>query len=671
LTDFTPRAMDVVSTSAESRRWWLLAGMGGVIGIVLLDETVVATALPTIRDNLAQTQIASHWVINAYLLVFAGFAAAGGKLGDLFGQRAPFLIGLALFGLGSMACGLAQSSGWLIAARALQGGGAAIIFPLSMAMVTIAFPPAQRGVALGIYGAIGSTFLALGPLVGGFFTELISWRWIFGINPPIAVAIAMIVLTTWRDPSRKEERRARIDFPGLITLVGGLFMVVFALMEGPAWGWGHPAILALFGGGGALLIVFVRVEARSRTPLIEVALFRGASFTVCNLVVFVAQVSKISAIVFGALYLQDELNMSPLTAGLALLPAVGPWPFMSTPSGRLADRYGARPVVLWGLALTGTAFLWLSVAAGADDYLLLTPGLLLWGFGAIILFAPARSAVVNVSPPEKHGQVGGIVMSAQILGGTIGMAVCGTLYATVHSFAVVFLATAGFVLAVLALGWRAIERPRAQVTINGRRRGGTDMSPGCSVVLDDPFAEFPVFGRLLVEIGHGLAARDGDLAEGREMRDLDIGPLAAHEIDEVGLADIVEMVRRAIGREAQIVARADRHPVRADLGEPRAFEDVEELLLEAVGVGDEALAPRRHPRQAQMGALHADHVAEPVDIDLGILVERMADVHRVVRRQVACADQMLRRVGHRSLAWRGISPGGRRCRICRRSCARA
>ena len=464
MTETEPRLISTPSATADSRRWWLLAGMGGTIGVVLLDETVVATALPTIRDTLAETQIASHWVINAYLLVFAGFAAAGGKLGDIFGQRAPFLAGLALFGLSSFACGLAQSGGWLITARAIQGGGAAVIFPLSMAMVTIAFPAAQRGVALGIYGAIGSTFLALGPLVGGFFTELISWRWIFWINPAIAVAIALIVLTTWRDPPRKGAQRARIDFPGLISLVGSLSMLVFAVMQGPVWGWGHPAILALLGGGGALLMVFIRVEARRRMPLIEVALFRGASFRVCNLVVFAAQVSKIAAIVFGALYLQDEVKMSPLTAGLALLPAVGPWPFMSTPSGRLADRYGARPVVLWGLALTGAAFLWLSLAARADDYLLLTPGLLLWGVGAIILFAPARSAVMNACPAEKHGQVGGILITAQILGGTIGMAVCGTLYATTHSFAAVFLATAGFVLAVFVLGWRAIERRPVQAT---------------------------------------------------------------------------------------------------------------------------------------------------------------------------------------------------------------
>lgn len=435
----------------------MLAAMGGVIGVVLLDETVVGVALPTIREELGISQLAAHWVINAYLLVFAGLAAAGGKLGDIFGERMPFLVSLALFGLASVACGFAESGNWLIAARALQGVGAAIIFPLSIAIVAIEFPPEQRGAALGIYGAIGTVFLALGPLLGGFFTDVLSWRWIFWINPPIVIAIALVVVVGWRDPPR-QETSDRFDLAGLLTLIGGLFAIVLALMQGPEWGWSYPATLALLVSGGALLFAFIATERRSTNPLMEIGLFRNASFTVANLAIFTAQFGKISVIVFGAMYLQHTLDMDPLVAGLALMIAVIPAPLLATLSGRMADKYGARPLVLFGLALSGAMLIWLSWALSQETYWLLAPGLILWGVGTTFLFAPPRSAVMNSVPPEEHGQVGGISMTAQLLGGTMGMAISSTLFTTTHSYSVIFIANAALVVVVLALAWRFVER---------------------------------------------------------------------------------------------------------------------------------------------------------------------------------------------------------------------
>ncbi|MCP4329773.1 MAG: MFS transporter [Alphaproteobacteria bacterium] len=431
--------------------------MGGVVGLILLDETVVGVALPTIRHDLGLSLVASHWVVNAYLLVFAGFAAAGGKLGDIVGHRVLFTVSVIIFGLASLACGFAQDGVWLIAARAVQGIGAAVIFPASMAMITIVFPPEGRGVALGIYGAIGTVFLALGPLVGGFFTEVISWRWIFWINPVIVVAIAVIVLIVWRDPAR-EGSEPKLDVTGLSTLVGGLTMLVFAIMQGPDWGWSSPAILIPLVGGITVLGYFVLLERRLEAPLVEVALFASASFTACNLVVFAAQFSKIAIIIFGALYLQHSIGMSPLVAGLALVVAVVGSPMTAAASGKFADRYGSRRPALGGLACAVASVLWIGMASPWDDYLVLVPALVIWGAAMPFCFMPPQRAIMNAVTLDEQGQAGGIVMTAQLLGGTIGMAVCSTIYLITQDYQAVFLATGGFLTVVLVIGYVAIER---------------------------------------------------------------------------------------------------------------------------------------------------------------------------------------------------------------------
>lgn len=279
--------------SDDRRKWWVLGAMGAILGVILLDETVVGVALPTIQIDLSMSEIDSHWVVNVYMLVLAGLAAAAGKLGDIVGHKALVTCGLALFGLSSLACGFADSGVWLIAARGFQGVGAAVIFPSSLAMVTMAFPENQRGLALGIYGAIGTVFLALGPFVGGLLTDVASWRWIFWINPPVVLAVALIVLAAWIEPPRAGARQ-RVDRTGLVLLVAGLSMVVFATMEGPEASWGDPIILTLLLTGLALLAGFVFVELGKPAPLIEVDLFANATFAGCNLVIFAAQFTKMA-----------------------------------------------------------------------------------------------------------------------------------------------------------------------------------------------------------------------------------------------------------------------------------------------------------------------------------------------------------------------------------------
>ena len=200
-----------------SRMWWILAAMGAILGVILLDETVVGVALPTIQTDLAMTEVGSHWVVNIYMLALAALAAAAGKFGDMVGHRALMIAGLLVFGLASLACGFSQTGTWLIVARGIQGVGAAIIFPSSLAMITIIFPESRRGLALGVYGAIGTTFLALGPFVGGLLTDLASWRWIFWINPPIVLAVALVVLVKWNIDHAAPVRQ-RFDRAGFLAL---------------------------------------------------------------------------------------------------------------------------------------------------------------------------------------------------------------------------------------------------------------------------------------------------------------------------------------------------------------------------------------------------------------------------------------------------------------------
>ncbi|MCP4329790.1 MAG: MFS transporter [Alphaproteobacteria bacterium] len=396
-----------------NRKWWILAAMGGSLGLVVLDETIVGVALPTIRQDLAMTVVASHWIISAYLVVFTGLAAASGKTGDMVDIRSFFVAGVMIFGFSSMACGFAQNGAWLITARAIQGIGAAIIFPTSVAMLTKVFPPEQRGLAFGIHVACGGTFMALGPLAGGFMIDVLSWRWIFWINLPVAAAVVVIVWTGWAGATRATGA-ARFDYAGLVTLVFGLVAIVLGLMQGGDWGWSAPATLAALVGGTVLLAAFVAIEARKSAPLIEVRLFRNATFSGANLAIFAGQFGQIAVVVFIAIYLQHVLGMSPLNAGLALLPGVLALPFAPIVAGRLSDRFGARRPVLVGGFLFALSLFGIAFAVSAESYGLLVVPLIVWGCTMPMLYVPTRRAVMATVPASEHGEAGGINLNCPI-----------------------------------------------------------------------------------------------------------------------------------------------------------------------------------------------------------------------------------------------------------------
>ncbi len=441
------------------RKWWVLAASGAALAAFTLDETVVGVALPSIRDDLGTSQVASHWVVNAYLLVLAGFVAAAGRLADIFGLRRTFVSGAVVFGLASLASGLAQDPGWLIGARAVQGLGAAMMLPTSLAMVTTVFPGRQRGLALGVYVACGGAALALGPVVGGALSEALSWRWIFFVNLPVVVAVIGVIMAVWRAPARAGERPP-IDLPGTAALVVGLSGIVLALMQGSTWGWDSPATLASLGLGAIAIAIFWARELRATEPLIEVRLFRGGTFTGSNLAIFTGQMAMSATVVFLALYLQDELGLSPLVAGLALLPGVVTTIVSPLLAGRASDRFGPRRPILAGLAGVGIALTGIALATTQDEYWPLVPALVLWGAAIAFTFTPPQSAIMATVPPAMQGEAGGISRTSQMIGGTIGIAVFSAILSGGGDFGALFGAAAAVAFVVLALGWLLIERPR-------------------------------------------------------------------------------------------------------------------------------------------------------------------------------------------------------------------
>jgi len=433
-------------------KWFVFIAASMAFGSIMLDETVVATALPTIQKDLSMSLVASHWIINSYLLVIAGFIAVGGKLGDIIGYRVLFTAGVLIFGISSFAAGFAESTFTLLTARAVQGIGGAIIFPASMAILALTFPPSQRGFAMGIYGAVGSIMLGIGPLLGGYFTDAFSWRWIFWINVPVSIVVIAMFLSSWKEPVFKTVR-PKIDFLGLILLVLGTGSLVLAIMQGAEWGWKSEIIIGLFVISALLLTLFTITELKIKQPLIELDLFNNSTFSSANLLIYTGQFTKTAVIVFGALYFQQALKMDPLKAGLALMPAMIPVGIMAIVAGRATDRFGPRGPSLFGLFLGSLSLILMGFTVGNDSYLLLIPTLFVWGATMPFIFAPALIAVMNSVPEVKQGQASGIVLTSQILGAAIGLAILSAILLEFHNFKSVFLTIGIFVAFVTIVAW--------------------------------------------------------------------------------------------------------------------------------------------------------------------------------------------------------------------------
>jgi EmrB/QacA subfamily drug resistance transporter len=411
----------------ENRKWWTLAAMCFALFMIMLDNTVVNVALPSIQDDLGASLSGLEWTVNAYTLTFAVLLVTGGRLGDIFGRRRMFLFGVVVFAVSSATIGLAPTQGWLVASRAVQGIGAAFMMPGTLSIISNTFPPHERGRAIGTWAGVSALALALGPVVGGALAEHVSWRAIFFLNLPVAAgAVAVTLFATRESYDRTVERS--IDAKGIATISVGLTALVLALVEGNQWGWGSPEILALFGLAAVALTAFALVELHGRRPMVEFEYFRSRSFLGANAVAFIVSFAMLAMFFFMALYMQNILGYSPLEAGIRFLPSTVVIIFVAPIAGRLADRIGPRPLMASGLAFAAISLYMQSRVTVDTTYMDLLASFSLMGLGMGLTMSPMSTAAMNSVSPDKAGAASGILSMFRMIGGTFGVAAIGALF---------------------------------------------------------------------------------------------------------------------------------------------------------------------------------------------------------------------------------------------------
>ncbi len=432
-------------TSNATQRWVLvLASVSSFM--VALDTLVVSTALSTIRLDLGASIEQLEWTVNAYNLSFAVLLMTAAALGDRFGRRRLFATGLGLFALASAACALSGSVGALIAARAAQGVGAALVTTLALALVGAAFPPERRGAAMGIFGAITGLAVASGPVVGGAVAQGIDWEWIFWINVPIGLLAIPLVL---RRVPESRGPEGGLDIPGLALVTGGALGIVWGLVRSNQSGWGSAEVVGALAGGALLVAAFVAWELRAREPMLPMGLFRSRAFSATNAASFFTFASLFGAVFFFAQFLQSVLHYGPLSAGLRLLP----WTitlFVCAPiAGTLADRIGERPFLTAGLLLQAVGMGWVALIADPGmAYGEMIAPLVIAGCGVSMAIPTGQSAVVNAVPEDAIGKAAGTSSMMRQLGGVFGIAVLVAVFAGAGSYASPQAFTDGFAPAI-------------------------------------------------------------------------------------------------------------------------------------------------------------------------------------------------------------------------------
>jgi EmrB/QacA subfamily drug resistance transporter len=411
---------------SEYRKWWTLGAVAFALFMIMLDNTVVNVALPAIQRGLGADLAQLEWVVNAYALTFAVLMLTGGKLADLLGRRRIFLVGLASFTAASLACGLAATAGQLIAFRALQGAGAALMMPATLAIISAAFPPRQRGLAFGIWAGVSAMALAIGPLIGGLLTQHIDWSWIFYVNVPVgalAVIAGLVVISESRDTSGEQS----LDLPGLLVSGGALFALTFALVEANEYGWTSTLILGLFGAAVAGLALFVWIESRRRAPMLDLSLFRRRTFTGANIVAFLVTLAMFGVFFFMSLFVQRILDYSPVQAGAIFLPMTLLIIFVAPIAGRLSDKIGSRWLMAGGLSLVGISLMLFSGLDTTSGFWDLVPGLVVGGLGMASTMTPMTAAAMGSVPVAKAGVASGVLNTFRQVGGALGIAVMGAI----------------------------------------------------------------------------------------------------------------------------------------------------------------------------------------------------------------------------------------------------
>src|SRR6266487_1879404 len=415
-----------------ARKWWTLLAVSVATFMLLLDITVVNVALPSIRDDLGASFTDLQWVIDAYALTLAALVLTAGSLADRLGRRRVFAIGLAIFSFASLLCALSPDPTFLNLSRALQGVGGAIMFAVSLALLVQEFPAGrERGTAMGLYGATIGVAVAIGPLVGGALTDGLGWQSIFYLNVPIgvaAIAVTYLKLRESRDPNA-----TKIDWPGVATFSGALFLLVLALVRGNDEGWGSTLIISLFAGAAVLMLAFIVLEQRVSEPMLPLGLFRRASFTGVQLAAFAVSASMFALFLYITLYLQNYLGYSPLEAGLRYLPITVVSFFAAPVSGALLSRVPARLLMSGALALAGIGLMLMSGIDPGDTWTTLLPGFLVAGIGVGLLNPVIADVALSVVPKERSGMAAGINDTFRQVGIAVGIAAWGAIFLGVGS----------------------------------------------------------------------------------------------------------------------------------------------------------------------------------------------------------------------------------------------
>ncbi|MES1246855.1 MAG: MFS transporter [Actinomycetota bacterium] len=416
-------------TNEQHRKWWTLAAVSFGLFMIMLDNTIVNVALPSIERDLHMTVSNLEWVVTAYALSFAALLITGGKLGDFYGRRRMFVLGLVIFTGSSLACGLAPNAGFLIGARAVQGAGSALMNPATLSIITATFEPKERGRAIGIWAGVSAMALSIGPLLGGIIVDNLNWNWIFFVNVPVGIAgivVSQIVIRESRDTSAEQS----IDFPGLATSGLGLLALCYALIEGNRHGWASGEIIGLFAAAVVLLAAFVLVERHQRLPMLDLSLFRNTTFAGANTVAMLVTLGMFGVFFFVSLYVQNILGYSPTRAGAVFLPMTVLITLIAPVAGNLSDKIGSRWLMGTGMALLGIGGLfWLRIGLHSSYWTLLPP-MVIGGVGMAITMSPMTSAAMQSVPIDKAGVGSGVLNSFRQVGGSLGIALMGAILAS-------------------------------------------------------------------------------------------------------------------------------------------------------------------------------------------------------------------------------------------------
>ena len=419
-------------TMDTRRRWWALVVLCLGDLMIVLDTTIVNVALPSIREDLGFTETSLAWVVNAYLLTFGGFLLLGGRLGDLYGHRRLFLAGLALFTGASLACGVAGSQEFLIGARAVQGLGGAIVAAVALSLIMTLFTePAERAKAMGVIGFVAAGGGSIGVLLGGVLTDAISWHWIFLVNVPIGIAV--FVLSLFLLPGGGGRAlEGRLDVGGAITVTASLMLAVYAIVNGNQVGWTSPRTVAMLAAAGALMVVFLAIESNVRAPLVPLGLFRLRNVATANVVGVLWAAAMFAWFFLSALYLQLVLGYSPLQVGLAFLPAnliMGA--FSIGLSAKLVMRFGIKPPLVTGMLLVGAGLALFARAPVDGSFVVdVLPSMVILGIGVGMAMNPVLLAAMSDVRQEEAGLASGVVNTAFLMGGALGLAVLASLAAS-------------------------------------------------------------------------------------------------------------------------------------------------------------------------------------------------------------------------------------------------